>query len=72
LTKPLKHGMIIPEEAAMTTVLLVLGALGALLVLRKMYVRFIATSVCPRRMDNGYCEYCDEGKDTISIVTEKG
>lgn len=49
----------------------ILGVIGALLFLRKLFIRFLAEPVCPTRLEHGYCQYCDAGKKTIIIERER-
>lgn len=47
-----------------------LVVVSVLLVARAVYARFFTYPVCPTKMDNGYCQHCDQDKDVISIAIE--
>ena len=55
----------------MFAILGIVGAIGALLFLRRVYVWFVAEPMCPTKLDEGYCQYCDAGKKTITLERER-
>ena len=55
----------------MFAILGIAGAICVLLFLRQAYVWFMAEPICPTKLDNGYCQYCDDGKKTITIERER-